>query len=187
MSRPSTSKRVRAASVLVFCVIAGSAAASAQTPPPKPGCDRPEHRQFDFWIGDWDVTTPDGKPAGRNSITREMNGCVIHERWAGLGGLKGESFNIWHRESGRWHQTWVSDRGDLLLLDGRFHDGAMQMTGASGPPDRPVANRISWSLVSDGTIRQHWEVSTDGGQTWKTAFDGRYHRMKNSPAPAVRR
>jgi hypothetical protein len=33
-------------------------AASAQTPPPAP-CSAPESRQFDFWIGDWDVFTPE--------------------------------------------------------------------------------------------------------------------------------
>jgi hypothetical protein len=145
----------------------------------EPTCDSPEYRQFDFWIGEWDVRTPDGKSAGRNSITRELNGCVLHERWTGAGGLKGESFNIWHGDRKRWHQTWVSDRGDLLQLDGSFENGVMQMSGVSGPPDGPVANRITWSPVSDGTVRQHWEISNDGGKSWKTAFDGRYRRVKD--------
>ena len=30
---------------------------------PRRGCSAPEHRQFDFWVGDWDVTTPTGKLA----------------------------------------------------------------------------------------------------------------------------
>jgi hypothetical protein len=152
--------------------------AGTQPQPARPGCDTPEHRQFDFWVGEWEVTTPDGKLAGRNSIAHEMNGCVLHERWVGAGGMKGESLNIWHRESRQWHQTWVSDRGDLLRLDGRLENGVMHMTGVSGPPDRPVTNRITWSPAADATVRQHWEVSTDGGKTWKTSFDGRYRRVK---------
>jgi hypothetical protein len=151
------------------------AAAAAQAA--APGCDTAEHRQFDFWIGEWEVMTPDGKPAGRNAITAEMNGCVVHERWSGAGGMKGESFNIWDRVSKRWHQTWVNDRGNLLLLDGSFQNGVMQMSGMSGPPGQRVTNRITWSRSPDG-IRQLWEVSSDGGTTWKTAFDGRYRPVK---------
>jgi hypothetical protein len=162
--------------VLSLGLSAHTARSIAESQTAKPTCDTAEHRQFDFWIGEWDVSTPDGKPAGRNSFAREMNGCVLHEHWTGVGGLHGESFNVWHRDSKRWHQTWVSDRGDLLRLDGGFHDNVMQMTGVSGPPDRPVTNRITWSPGSDGTVRQHWEVSTDN-QTWRTAFDARYRRV----------
>ena len=38
-----------------------------QPAPPRPApCTAPEHRQFDFWIGEWPVKTPDGKVAGAN-------------------------------------------------------------------------------------------------------------------------
>lgn len=151
---------------------------SAQSQPPALTCDAPEHRQFDFWVGEWEVTSPDGKPAGRNSITREMNGCVIHEHWSGAGGMKGESFNIWDRVTKRWHQTWVTDRGNLLQLDGAFQNGSMQLSSESGPPDRRVFNRVTWTPSPDRTLRQHWEASTDGGKTWTTAFDGKYRRLK---------
>ena len=33
-------------------------------------CADPAYRQFDFWIGEWQVHTPDGKLAGTNRITR---------------------------------------------------------------------------------------------------------------------
>jgi hypothetical protein len=122
--------------------------------------------------------TPDGKPAGRNSITRELKDCVLHERWAGAGGMKGESFNIWDRVKRQWHQTWVADNGNLLMLDGSFQNGSMQLIGVSGPPDKPISNRITWTPASDGSLRQHWETSADGGKTWTTAFDGRYRRAK---------
>ncbi|HTL93801.1 MAG TPA: hypothetical protein VL176_15720 [Steroidobacteraceae bacterium] len=153
---------------------------SAAQPAKPPSCDAPEHRQFDFWIGEWEVTTPDDKPAGRNSITRELKGCVLHEHWTGSGGMKGESFNIWDRVKKQWHQTWVADNGNLLLLDGAFQNGVMQLTGVSGPQGSQTLNRITWSPASDGSVRQHWEVSRDAGKTWKTAFDGRYRRSKRS-------
>ena len=168
-------------STLAQCIALATAftvvpiAAAPQSQPPR--CDTAEHRQFDFWVGDWEVTTPDGKPAGRNTITRELNGCVLRERWRGAGGSNGESFNIWDRTRKAWHQTWVSDTGMLLLLDGAFTNGSMQMSGTSGPAGRQVANRITWTPAADGTVRQHWEVSSDGGKSWKTLFDGRYRRL----------
>jgi hypothetical protein len=143
-----------------------------------PTCDGAEHRQFDFWVGEWDVTAPNGQLAGRNSITRELSGCVLHEHWTGTGGLRGESFNTWDRTRKRWHQTWVSSTGNLLVLEGGLVNGAMQMSGESMSPKGPVHNRITWTPSSDGTVRQFWETSVDGGKTWQVAFDGQYRRAK---------
>ncbi|MEQ1516386.1 MAG: hypothetical protein ABL931_07860, partial [Usitatibacteraceae bacterium] len=53
------------------------ASAAARAKP----CLSIENRQFDFWIGDWDVTTPDGKLAGTNLIKPILAGCVLHENW----------------------------------------------------------------------------------------------------------
>ena len=33
-------------------------------------CESAAHRAFDFWIGEWNVHTPDGKLAGVNRIER---------------------------------------------------------------------------------------------------------------------
>ena len=170
-----------ARSLLVASIVALATAASAQTPSPQQPpmtCESAEHRQFDFWVGVWEVVMPNGNVAGRNTITREMNGCVIHEHWAGAAGLKGESFNIFDRVTKRWHQTWVTDRGNLLQLDGAFQNGRMQLSGVSGPPDQKVMNRITWTPAPDGTLRQMWETSNDGGKSWTTAFDGSYRQLK---------
>jgi steroid delta-isomerase-like uncharacterized protein len=200
LARPASDQRIRVRGASFFRVRDGliyrwtdyfdfrtfseqTQAPSPSSPPP-PRCDSAEHRQFDFWLGEWEVATPDGKPAGRNTITRELNGCVLRERWRGAGGMNGESFNIWDRQSKRWHQTWVSDTGMLLLLDGGVQsNGGMQMRAMSGPPDQRVTNRITWSPAADGGLRQQWEVSADGGRSWKTVFDGRYRRLKGGASP----
>ncbi len=39
-------------------------------------------------------------------------------------------------------------------------------------------DRITWTPNDDGTVRQHWQTSEDGGKTWKTEFDGRYERTR---------
>ena len=143
-----------------------------------PNCEAPQYRQFDFWLGDWEVTGPNGQPLGRNSITRALDGCVLHERWSGAGGQRGESFNTWDRTRQRWHQTWVSSTGNLLLVEGGLVNGAMQMSGASTGPKGQILNRITWTPSPDGGVRQLWEASSDGGKTWQVTFDGRYRRAQ---------
>ena len=154
--------------LLLVLSLAVSAGASAQPPP----CSAPEYRQFDFWIGDWRVTTPDGKHAGDNRIEKILDGCALHENWTGASGGRGFSYNAWDKDRKVWHQTWVDKQGTLLLLDGTFSNGRMVLQGVQGA----TLNRITWEPRKDGTVRQVWETSADQGKTWQTAFDGLYRR-----------
>ena len=127
-------------------------------------CDTPDHRAFDFWVGDWRVEA-NGRLAGHNSITKSYDGCVLEERWRGAAGLKGTSLNIYDAKTKKWHQTWVDSNGSLLLIEGGIVDAAMQMSNAT--------NRITWSRLDGGRVRQVWEQSKDG-KTWTVVFDGVY-------------
>ncbi len=145
--------------------------------PPKP-CSLPEHRQFDFWIGEWDVTVS-GKQAGTNSIQPILGNCVLLENWAGNGGVSGKSFNIYDSAKGKWQQTWVDSGGNVLELYGGFNNGAMQLAGeTAGKDGKKTLQRITWHPIDNDRVRQHWEQSQDGGKTWSTAFDGLYTRKK---------
>lgn len=155
-------------------------AAEAQQPAP-PTCDAPEHRQFDFWLGEWEVVDTAGRTLGRNVITSEQAGCVLHEHWTGAGGVTGESFNIWDRTTRQWHQTWVSATGSLLLLNGAWENGAIVMRGETrGADGRTQQQRITWSPQRDGTVVQHWEASADG-TSWQTLFHGIYRKSGGAP------
>jgi hypothetical protein len=144
----------------------------------RPTCDSAVYRQFDFWVGDWEVTTA-GKPAGTNLVTREENGCVIHEHWTGSNGGTGQSLNFYDRGDGQWHQVWVSNSGGVLNLAGSFADGTLTFRGETKQADGTrLTHRLSFHLNSDRTVRQFWEVSSDGGTTWATSFDGVYRKRK---------
>ena len=146
-------------------------------PPPPPGCRAPEHRQFDFWIGDWEVANPAGKTVGRNRIEAILGGCALRETWTGAGGSNGTSYNAWDGQRRRWHQTWVDNGGLVLRLEGGFVDGRMVLSGETlDSTGSAVLNRITWQETAPGRVRQHWEVSSDGGKAWRTVFDGRYRR-----------
>ena len=139
-------------------------------------CDDAAFKQFDFWIGEWEVHTPDGKLAGNNRITREYGGCLIHERYTTARGYAGESLNAYDAGRKVWHQTWVDNEGTVLLLEGRFENGKMRLEGQTTAPDGKVTkHRIEWTASKDGSVRQFWQ-STDATGSWVTAFDGRYVR-----------
>lgn len=140
-------------------------------------CDAVEHRAFDFWLGEWRVTTTDGKVAGTNRIESRYGGCVLHERYVTGRGYSGESLNIYDAARKVWHQSWVDNSGTLLLLEGGIRDGKMVLEGeTAGADSRVTKHRITWTPNPDGSVRQHWESTNDRGE-WSTAFDGHYTKQ----------
>jgi hypothetical protein len=164
--------------VFLLCGLASRPAAQESSAAARsPACTGPEHRQFDFWIGDWDVSNPAGKPAGRNRIESILGGCALRETWSGAGGSSGTSYNAWDTQRKRWHQTWVDNGGLVLQIDGGFKDGKMVLSGETlDSSGAAVSNRITWQETGPGAVRQLWEVSSDGGKTWSVVFDGRYRK-----------
>jgi hypothetical protein len=143
-------------------------------------CSSEPYHQFDFWIGNWDVSS-DGQPAGTNSIHQINGGCALQENWqgAGPGGLSGTSFNIYDQANDKWHQTWVDSSGTLLQLNGAAVDGKMILSGERPKRDGSgmAKHRITWTPNDDGSVQQYWEASSDNGATWNVLFDGLYVRQ----------
>ena len=134
-------------------------------------CDAAAFREFDFWVGEWNVSTPDGQVVGTNRIEREYGGCVIHERYSTARGYSGESLNMYDVGRKVWHQTWVDNSGTLLALEGGLIDGRMVLAGESiGADGQKSRQRITWTPHSDGSVRQLWE-SSDAQGGWTVAFD----------------
>ncbi len=93
--------------------------------------------------------------------------------------MNGTSYNIYDASRGRWYQTWVDNRGRLLVLDGGLVDRRMVLTGQRPSPSekgRTLTDRVTWAPLENGQVRQHWEVSSDGGSSWRTVFDGIYSK-----------
>lgn len=138
---------------------------------PAKACSGAEFRQFDFWIGEWDVVNQQGRPAGTNRITDIESGCALLERWTGAGGATGTSLTFYDRADGRWHQAWMDGKGQALRLSGGCRGSRMvlESTRAEGRVER-----VSWTRVEGGRLRQVWESSSDEGKTWTVVFDGTY-------------
>ena len=125
-----------------------------------------------------DVVDPQGQSQGTNKIESILSGCVVLENWTGAG-MTGKSFNIYDAPARKWRQSWVDDRGSVLLLEGEFRDGKMVLEGRRpGAQGGTVLHRITWNRIGGdpNRVRQVWEASRDDGKSWRTLFDGTYRR-----------
>lgn len=140
------------------------------------------YRQWDFWLGEWDVFGPGGQQVGSNHIYKLSNGCAFLENWTSAGGGPGHSLNYFDPVIGKWRQFWVSSNGTTIPQEGEFRDGAIHMEGRNYAPDGQSYQlfRGTWTPLEDGRVRQFLEQSTDEGQTWYTWFDGYYVRKEGS-------
>ena len=162
--------------LLAPCALADDAPTEEQLK--KHPCQYDErYRAFDFWIGEWDVSNAAGKQVGRNTIRADADSCMLFERWNGAGGSVGSSINFIDPDTKRWRQIWVDGSGGLIEIEGAVSDGAMRLVGTHTYRDgRKLPFRGTWTPLPDGRVRQHFEESSDEGETWPTWFDGYYTR-----------
>jgi hypothetical protein len=147
--------------------------AQAQTAAPKPACDAAEHRQFDFWVGHWQVS-PTGKDAvvAESLIEKVYNGCGVRENWMPRNHQDGGSLNIYLPAEKAWRQTWIDSSGSRADFTGGWNGKAMVLTGVWAGP----LVRMTYTPGADGSVRQAGEQSADGGKTWTPSFDFTYRR-----------
>lgn len=140
-------------------------------------CSSVEARQFDFWVGEWEVTAK-GKLAGRSKISLIVGGCALLEEYDTDRGYSGKSLNFYKAEAGKWQQVWVGSDGGILTLLGGYGDNKMILTGESQSNGKKILDRITWHNNADHTVRQVWDRSEDEGKTWSNLFDGLYTKKK---------
>ncbi|HEY4307622.1 MAG TPA: tetratricopeptide repeat protein [Gemmatimonadaceae bacterium] len=142
---------------------------------------RDEHA-FDFWVGNFDTTPwnqPDAPAAGQLTNTREYEGCVIVERFAGQNGGAGMSMAFFDANRQVWRMIWNDDANSSNDFEGSYRDGAMRFNGwvldASGK--KILASNVLEN-VSPDVIRHIYSTSSDSGKTWNVRSDGRFVRRK---------
>ncbi|MCH8307234.1 MAG: hypothetical protein IH930_03740 [Proteobacteria bacterium] len=139
---------------------------------------RDEFSEFDFWLGEWDVHTANGSFAGKNRIEKAQAGCVLVENWVSVTGVSGMSVNYFDISSNEWVQVWSGAGGTQIVIRGGLSDEGLLLEGHINY----VANGTSapfrglWTPLPDGRVRQFFEQSSDGGETWAPWFEGFYTR-----------
>ena len=165
---------------LVVCALAlvwsAAAFAAEQT---APACAGPEFRQLDFWVGEWDLTWDGGK--GANEVTREMDGCVIHEHFSSDASqqfLRGESVSSYQPKLGLWRQTWVDNQGGYIPLTGGLQkDGTFLLT-TTRINEKQRQTRMVFEKIKPASFTWRWQSTADDGKTWKDEWVIEYARKK---------
>jgi hypothetical protein len=147
-------------------------------------CRAPEYRQFDFWVGDWDVRAPDGASAGHNVVTLEQDGCLLVEHWrASEGGQTGTSFNYYDVRDKKWHQLYLDNSGNagaFPAMAGNLIAGKMVLL--TDEKQSPLF-RWTWYELAPGKVRQMAEKSSDGQKTWNIVWDSVYLKVEAGASP----
>jgi hypothetical protein len=152
---------------LVTANITQGGSYAVHRPSPASSCDAPEHRQFDFWLGEWDV---DGV---HSSITRDPVGCTIYEVYRSL--QVGRSISFYDAVSKQWHQTYLFGQSNPpLRMSGGMEGNRMVMYVRDAGGE--LRQRWTWFVNADGTVTQRNEGTQNNGLTWTVGFNGTYRR-----------
>jgi hypothetical protein len=147
---------------------------TAAPPPVAPGCTSSQSKQFDFWVGNWDVyatSKPDQKVA-TSLIEKLYHGCAIRENWMPLSDNPGGSMNAYSPERKAWRQFWADSSGGSAEFSGGWNGMSMILTGTWPQPGHPTQmTRMTYTPLSDGRVEQIGVTSDDAGKTWQASFD----------------
>ena len=175
-------KMYRVTSFLILLLIVLPSLAYSQSC----SCCLPQHRQFDFWIGTWDVNNASGTKVGTNTISSTLNGCLITEKWVSESGNIGTSYNYFDVSDSTWNQVYIDNVGTVLLLKGQFVNEKMILSSdLVKTSTNEYRNRITWSQDSTGNVTQLWEILDVNDSLLQVAFEGTYIRNTALPITKV--
>ncbi len=149
-------------------------------------CSSPQARQFDFWLGEWDLTWPAEQTGGeagevgrgKNTITRRFGDCVIEENFAFADDtFLGHSVSVYDAQADMWRQTWVDNMGGYLLFAGNYDGKTMELRTPTVERDgEQIVQRMVFSSIQRDSLRWDWQGSRDGGETWNDLWNITYQR-----------
>jgi hypothetical protein len=167
--------------LFVLIAVCGFFVTGAHAAETSKSCSDAEFRKFDFWIGDWDTfdvpVTSASKSEARNHVDSILEGCVIREDYDQFDGHHGQSFTIYDAPRKVWHQSWVTNRGELLVLEGTRSGDRITLEGDMIKANDKQRVRVVWYPQGDD-VRETATASSDGGKNWKPLFDILFRKHK---------
>lgn len=159
--------------LIILLSITGAAFSQADC-----ACCTEHHKQFNFWIGEWNVYDTLGNKVGENSIVKLEDDCIVNEHWRGTQGSSGRSYNYYDPSDSTWNQVWIDNNGGNLMLKGKAEKNKMTLTSVSLKEKKinSNSNRITWTKNKNGTVTQVWEILDKDKQVIKVAFYGIYQK-----------
>lgn len=147
-------------------------------------CSSPQASQFDFWIGDWDLTWSDSLH-GTNHVEKLFGNCTVHENFSNpKTNYLGQSWSVYNSSYKQWQQTWIDNQGGYIALSGNvvgdslILNTAERNVPASISSTGKMVNRMVYYNIKPDSFDWSWEASIDGGSTWKQNWLIHYKRKK---------
>ena len=164
--------------VRIVVLALGSAAMLVAAEPLHAQCSSAQHHQFDFVVGNWLVRDSSGHAIGTVTVSHEYGGCVLIERWRGVGNA-GEGLGVIGYQPGSqtWHRDYIDHDGFVLAFDGHLDGATMLMTGTDYQSDVARMHRVTWTRKRDASVEERWQTSTDAGRSWQAHFYGVLQRI----------
>lgn len=146
----------------------------AQAPPT---CIAPEAAQFDFWVGEWDLTWGENL-RGTNSVRKLWNACTIEENFTDPNtNLQGKSWSVYDPKKKKWQQTWIDNNGSYMLFEGEFKDGQMLLSRQQSNAQGELQHfKMLFYNIAQNSFDWAWQQSKDNCQTWETLWQIHYQR-----------
>ena len=135
-------------------------------------------RQFDFWLGEWDLAWGDGEHA-TNSVYLDFDDRVLVESFDGRPSidLQGMSISTYDDDAECWRQTWVDSNATYLAFRGGYCDGRMELRTPRVVDGREALMRMVWFDIRHDSLTWAWQRSFDGGSSWETLWQIAYTRV----------
>ncbi len=161
----------------VVCCLYANAQTNAVPP-----CSSPQIHQFDFWIGDWNLTWNDTSH-GTNHVERIFGNCTVQENFSDpVSKYFGKSWSVFNANYQIWQQTWVDSQGGYIDLTGGMKGDSMVLNTAerivplSISPSGKMISRMVYFHIKPQSFDWSWESSIDGGTSWKNNWLIHYKR-----------
>ena len=137
-----------------------------------------EKRQFDFWIGTWELTWGDDQ-SGTNHVEAILDGQVIQENFDGQPSipLKGISLSTYDVVLHKWRQTWVDNEGSYIDLIGEFKDNQMMLSTQRQAGDAMIQFRMIFYNITANEFDWNWE-RLNNENMWVSVWQIHYRRKR---------
>ena len=145
----------------------------------KTSCDTAAYKQFDFWVGNWNVYDTENNLIGKNKVIKMNNACAIQENWSSkTTPSKGTSYNYYNATDKSWNQVWIDNTGGSLVLKG-FYTNHKMVLKSNIIRDKKGAyyNQITWFKNANGSVTQLWELLDIDNTPFNEIFRGTYKKI----------
>lgn len=189
--RSAVASRLLITGALAAAVLGSSTITRAGDPPPAAAhtsapCDTPQHHQFDFWVGDWQVFDANNNQlVAIDRVEKHSEGCIVQQNLTFITDLyrrPGVSYRLAgvgvNRFDGEeWLELWADNQWGAIVLRGKPDaNGSMVLTSII--PSRNRDLRLVWEKLPDGSVRNLEYVAAAGSGKWEKYGDLIYRRNR---------